>query len=103
MSKIERETVARWIVRQRKDGTKYWDGRIALDEGRFDLEVLNCVARDFPVGTVIICREPFVDIGEVADIKAENEKLRKIAAHVPGRVYIKAKEDAGFPEVVRAI
>lgn len=33
---------------------------------------------------------------------AELERLRKIAAHVPGRVYIVAKEAAGYGDVVRA-
>jgi len=32
---------------------------------------------------------------------AEIERLRKIAAHVPGRVYIAAKEAAGYGERVR--
>lgn len=31
-----------------------------------------------------------------AELIAENTRLRKIAAHVPARIYIKAKEDAGF-------
>ena len=30
------------------------------------------------------------------------EKLRKIAAHVPARVYIEAKERAGFPGFITA-
>lgn len=28
--------------------------------------------------------------------EAENERLRKILAHVPGKIAMKAKEDAGF-------
>ena len=35
-------------------------------------------------------------------LEAENEKLRRILAHVPGRIVIKAKEDAGFPDFVVA-
>jgi hypothetical protein len=58
--KTERETAARWIVRQRKDGTRYWSGRLAWDEGKFEQETLTCNASDFPVGTVVICREPQV-------------------------------------------
>lgn len=34
-------------------------------------------------------------------LEDENLKLRKIAAHVPGDVYIKAKEAAGFGEAIR--
>ncbi len=34
-------------------------------------------------------------------LKAENEKLRRILAHVPATVAIKAKEDAGYPEYIR--
>lgn len=33
---------------------------------------------------------------EIANLKTENVRLRKILAHVPGRVAIKAKEEAGF-------
>lgn len=32
----------------------------------------------------------------VAELEVTNERLRKIAAHVPGKVYIEAKEAAGF-------
>lgn len=32
----------------------------------------------------------------------ELERLRRIAAHVPGRIYIQAKENAGFGAAVRA-
>jgi hypothetical protein len=39
---------------------------------------------------------------ELLAMAAENEKLRKIASHVPGDVYIKAKEDAGFAEAIQA-
>ncbi len=35
-------------------------------------------------------------------LRAEVERLRKIAAHVPTREYIKAKEAAGFGTVIRA-
>lgn len=55
---IERELAARWIVRERKDGTRYWYGKLAWDEGRFDQETLTCNAADFPVGTTIVCMEP---------------------------------------------
>ena len=34
---------------------------------------------------------------------AENERLRKIAAHVPGKIYIAAKEAAGFANTVAAL
>lgn len=37
---------------------------------------------------------------QVAELKTENVRLRKILAHVPGRVAIKAKEDAGFATVI---
>lgn len=48
-----------------------------------------------PVDAVVIrLRE------QVADLKAENVRLRKILAHVPGRVAMKAKEDAGFGNVI---
>lgn len=40
------------------------------------------------------------DLWEADLIRRENEKLRKIAAHVPAAVYIKAKESAGFGEGV---
>ncbi len=36
-------------------------------------------------------------------VRQENVRLRKIAAAVPAKVWIKAKEDAGFGEAVRAI
>ncbi len=38
---------------------------------------------------------------QIAEKEAEIWRLRKIAAHVPGSVYIKAKEDAGYGEAVR--
>lgn len=38
----------------------------------------------------------------IGDLEAENEKLRRILSHVPGRVAIKAKEDAGFPNFIHA-
>lgn len=31
----------------------------------------------------------------------EINRLRKIASHVPGRIYIEAKEKAGFPDFVQ--
>jgi hypothetical protein len=34
-------------------------------------------------------------------IAEENTRLRKIMAHVPARVAIKAKEDAGFANTIR--
>jgi hypothetical protein len=34
-------------------------------------------------------------------LEQENEKLRKIAAHVPARTYIAAKEAAGFGAVIK--
>ena len=37
----------------------------------------------------------------IAEKEAEIWRLCKIAAHVPGSVYIKAKEDAGYGEAVR--
>lgn len=37
---------------------------------------------------------------QVADLKTENVRLRKILCHVPGRVAMKAKEDAGFGTVI---
>jgi hypothetical protein len=60
LTKPGKETVARWIVRQRKDGTRYWYGRLAWDEGKFEQETLTCNASDFEVGTVVLCREPQV-------------------------------------------
>lgn len=38
---------------------------------------------------------------ELDRLKAENIKLRKILAHVPARIALKAKEDAGFGEPVK--
>lgn len=38
---------------------------------------------------------------QIAEKEAEIWWLCKIAAHVPGSVYIKAKEDAGYGEAVR--
>lgn len=35
-----------------------------------------------------------------APLREENERLRKILAHVPARIAIKAKEDAGFGEAI---
>lgn len=35
-------------------------------------------------------------------LRAENLRLRKIAAHVPAMVYIKAKEEAGYGVEVKA-
>lgn len=34
--------------------------------------------------------------------RAENDRLRKISAYVPAGVWIKAKQSAGFGNVVRA-
>ncbi len=39
---------------------------------------------------------------EVARLTDENLRLRKIASHVPGLVYIKAKEAAGYGVEVKA-
>lgn len=36
----------------------------------------------------------------IAALEAENEKLSKIAAFVPGKIYIEAKERAGFGEAI---
>ena len=41
-------------------------------------------------------------LNEHPTLFSENTKLRKIAAHVPSRVYIKAKEAAGFADTVTA-
>lgn len=41
------------------------------------------------------------DMTEVDRLKAENLKLRKILAHVPAGIALKAKEDAGFGEPIR--
>jgi hypothetical protein len=38
----------------------------------------------------------------IRELEAENLQLRKIAAHVPAREYIKAKEAAGFAVKVHA-
>lgn len=35
-------------------------------------------------------------VARVQELEAENTRLRKIAAHVPVKVYIAAKEAAGF-------
>lgn len=44
-----------------------------------------------------------VILGErIRELEAENLKLRKIAAHVPSRAYIKAKETAGFAVEIHA-
>lgn len=37
----------------------------------------------------------------VAMLKAENDRLRRIAAHVPAHQYIKASEAAGFGQAIR--
>ena len=37
----------------------------------------------------------------VRELREENKRLRKIAAHVPAAVYIAAKEAAGYGEQVR--
>jgi hypothetical protein len=36
----------------------------------------------------------------IGGLEAENVKLRKILAHVPGRIAIKAREDAGFSNYI---
>lgn len=38
---------------------------------------------------------------KILELESELMKLRKIAAFVPGLIYIKAKEVAGFGEVIR--
>jgi len=38
---------------------------------------------------------------EVERLTRENERLRKVAAYVPARVYIEAQEKAGFPNFIR--
>lgn len=44
--------------------------------------------------------KPHID-AETADLRAKVERLRKILSHVPAKVAIKAKEDAGFGEEIR--
>ena len=39
---------------------------------------------------------------ELARLKEENLRLRKIAAYVPARVYLQAKEDAGYGDAIHA-
>lgn len=39
---------------------------------------------------------------ELHELRAENLRLRKIGAKVPAREYIRAKEAAGFGEIVKA-
>ena len=39
---------------------------------------------------------------ELHELRAENLRLRKIAARVPAREYIRAKDAAGFGEAVKA-
>lgn len=87
-NKNERSTVARWIVRERPNGTRYWSGRLMSDDGKHEQEALLVLAEHFAVGTTIVCREPTTDEAEVARLKTENERLRKIAAFVPARVYL---------------
>jgi len=41
-------------------------------------------------------------VNRIPELEAENEKLRKILAHVPAKAAIEAKEAAGFPEHVKA-
>lgn len=43
------------------------------------------------------------DACRIRELESENERLRKILAHVPGRIAIKAKEDAGFGVQIRTM
>jgi len=58
--KRKRIRVASWIGRQRPAGTRYWHGKIRMDEGEFEQETLICNASDFEVGALIVCREPIM-------------------------------------------
>ena len=40
---------------------------------------------------------------DIQFLLAENMKLRKIASHVPGKIYIEAKESAGFGDVISTV
>ncbi len=37
----------------------------------------------------------------ISELEAENLRLRKIAAHVPSKIYIAAKNAAGFAEPIK--
>lgn len=39
----------------------------------------------------------------IRELEAKNIRLRKIAAHVPSKIYIKAKEIAGFGVPIKAL
>lgn len=41
-----------------------------------------------------------VEVSELERLRTENATLRKILAHVPARIAIKAKEDAGFGDYI---
>ena len=40
---------------------------------------------------------------DIQFVLAENVKLRKIASHVPGKIYLDAKESAGCGDVISAV
>lgn len=57
----KRAVVAKWTVRKRKNGTRYWYGQCAGDRDSVELqdgEPIICNPDHFAPGTVIVCREP---------------------------------------------
>lgn len=77
-----------------EDGPHYWD-----ETGKANLEFV-AMLRNHAASLFEIARLGMIEIESqrdlIADLAKKNEELRKIAAHVPGLVYIKAKESAGF-------
>lgn len=79
----------------------------ALDV-RLRLPIEMNTKRDYcETGVAEDCMETAADTiaalrAELTAAREEIGRLRKIAAHVPGMVYIKAKENAGFGVEVKA-
>ncbi|MBC7853490.1 MAG: hypothetical protein IAF94_08645 [Pirellulaceae bacterium] len=83
-----------------EDGSHYWD-ETGTANLQFVAEMRNHAAALLEIARLA----GYASEGQrniIVDLAKQNEKLRKIAAHVPAGIYIQAKEQAGFAEAIVA-